>query len=370
MTLTTAAWAWGLALLLRAIDGAYHRDRQRVLRHLGLAPRGAARDSYYRRCDPIFAVLPFGWNWLEISVAVAMAAHLDHATGWMLLIAFAAARFRALQEVGHTAVHFGLCRARRWQWCLGNVFFQYPCLKPDMAARCVAHVRLHHRNANRACDPNIARFQQVGFLPGLTRRKFYAMLFHPLTPAGAIETLRAIAAGVSANDAPAGALLRGICVSAVAGLLFAIGGWQGLAFGYVIPLLTIYPWFSWISLLVEHRWFVDCQATDRYTRECVNARPTDYPGLSGWLLKHFVFPATDHYHLAHSLYPHVRWNYMPAIDRVLKARDPRYAAFRSEGLLWKRGPIPSALSELQERMTNDVRSDLAPWAVALSEGHR
>ena len=53
-------------------------------------------------------------------------------------------------------------------------------------------------------------------------------------------------------------------------------------------------------------------------RECINGRPTEYRGVTGWLIRHTVFPGTDHHHLAHSLYPHVRWNYLPAVNRALR----------------------------------------------------
>jgi hypothetical protein len=78
-----------------------------------------------------------------------------------------------------------------------------------------------------------------------------------------------------------------------------------------------------------------------------------------------MFPATDHYHLAHSLYPHIRWNHMPALDRVLASGDPRYARYGSVGLLVQGGEAPSALSELRARMTSGHAADLAPWANSL-----
>lgn len=46
----------------------------------------------------------------------------------------------------------------------------------------------------------------------------------------------------------------------------------------------------------------------------------------------------------------MRWNYLPAIDRHLKIHDPRYTEHASEGLLFRRGNAPSALSELRERL--------------------
>lgn len=350
-----------VAALLRVVDSYYYRDSQRVLRHLGLAPRIKHRESYYRSLDPIFAPLPFLWNWCEIIGTTLLAVATDQFLGYFALVLFVGARFRALQETAHTAVHFGLCRRRRWQWGLSDLLFQYPCFKPDMRHRCTAHVQEHHRHANEREDPNVARFVSIGFVPGISRTRFHFMLLHPLLPSGLAETLRMAAHGASRNRSTSGALARVVVVSALALTLFSMGGWKSLAFGYLIPLLTIYPWFSWISLLVEHRWFADCRESDRIARECINGRPTDYYGLSGLLIKHFILPATDHYHLAHSLYPYVRWNYVAAIDEALKQRDDRYGRFRSEGFLWPQSALPSALSELRERMTSAGSSDLASW---------
>jgi hypothetical protein len=144
-------------------------------------------------------------------------------------------------------------------------------------------------------------------------------------------------------------------------------GWPGFVVGYAVPMVTVYPLYSWISLLAEHRWFVECNETSHFARECVNGRPTAYPGALGWVVKHAIFPATDHYHLTHSLYPHIRWNHMAAIDRALAAGDPRYGKYGSVGLLRQDGDRPSALSELRARMTSGQATDLASWATGLVE---
>jgi fatty acid desaturase len=360
--MSTAIALVAVAVALRVADALYHSDTERVLRHLRVVPHDGPRERYFRTFDVVFAPLPFIWNWCEILAAVALAQWLGHAVAYAALVIFVGARFRALQEVGHTAVHFGLCRGPKWQWALSNLFFQYPCFKPDMRHRLVAHVQQHHRNANEPSDPNIVRFQALGFVPGMSEARFRIMLFHSFTPRGLAETLQLAWRGAGKNTSAAGACIRAVVVLATATVLLWLGGWHALVFGYVVPLLTIYPWFSWISLLVEHRWFADCRAARRVERECINGRPTDYHGVTGWLIKHFVLPATDHYHLAHSLYPHVRWNYIAAVDRALKATIPHYCTYRSEGLVWPSGSTPSALSELRERLTSATSADVAPWA--------
>jgi hypothetical protein len=363
-------WPAGLvaaAMVLRLGHLWYYRDHERVLRHLGL--RGdAERDSYYRSLDPVFAVFPFAWSWFEIFGLTAFALRLDHIASYIALMFLVATRLRAIQETGHTATHYGLCRQRRWQWTLSNLLFQYPCFKPDMHHRYISHVRQHHHHANEPdIDPNVVRFKRLGFLPGISRRRFDVMLLHPLTPRGFAETFSFIVTGVRQNKTALGAVVRIVVVAALVTAFVSTVGWSGLVLGFAIPMVTIYPVYSWISLLAEHRWFVECNETSHFARECVNGRPTAYPGALGWIVKHAVFPATDHYHLAHSLYPHIRWNHMAAIDRVLAAGDPRYGRYGSVGLLWQDGDRPSALSELRARMTSGETNDLASWASGLLE---
>lgn len=369
--LTRSPW-WGAglligALVLRLAQLWYYRDHERVLRHLGLRD-AAERDAYYRPLDPVFAMFPFVWSWCEIFGLTALALQLDHVVGYLALVVLVATRLRAIQETGHTATHYGLCRQRRFQWLLSDLLFQYPCFKPDMSFRYISHVRQHHHHANEPdIDPNILRFKKLGFLPGISRRRFDAMLLHPLTPRGFAETFSFIVSGVRQNKTALGAVIRIAVVAALVTAFVVCVGWTGFLVGYAIPMVTIYPLYSWISLLVEHRWFVECTESSHFARECVNGRPTAYPGAAGWILKHALFPATDHYHLAHSLYPHIRWNHMAAIDRALAAGDPRYGKYGSVGLLWQAGERPSALSELRARMTSGQATDLASWASGLVE---
>jgi fatty acid desaturase len=355
------------SLVLRGLDAWYYRDDERVLRHLGLRGEGG-RAPYYRTFDPVFAVIPFVWSWCDVVAALSFAMRLDHVIGYIALVFVVGTRFRALQETCHTATHYGLCRQRRLQWELSNLLFLYPCFKPDMHHRYISHVRQHHHHANDPdIDPNIHRFARVGFTPGMSDRTFLIMLFHPFTPRGFLETVTLIVTGARRNQTRRNVVLRAAMVMVtLSGFVWAFG-WTGLVLGYVVPMLTTYPWYSWLSLLAEHRWFVGCDETNHFARECVLGRPTDYPGLAGWFIKHGVFPATDHYHLVHSLYPHIRWNHMAAIDRVLVERDPRYARYGSVGLFFAGGERPSALSELRTRMTSGSTADLAPWATSLAK---
>lgn len=346
-------------LLLRALVTFYYRDKQRVLRLLKLEPRLPDRkEHYYRPLDEWFAPLPFIWVWLDIVAAVLLASIYSTPLMWLGVVLWSGGRMRALQEFGHNAVHFALCRHHAWQWWLGNVFYQFPIFKRDMRSRHQAHTIEHHRHPNHPqLDPNRARVHAGGYVAGLSPVGFYRLLLYPLTPAGAWVNLSTMVRNSLLNHSRVTTVIRWLSVMAVAALLYWAGGWKGVVFGWLLPLLTSYPVYAWVSLLTEHRWFIEGSSRDRRDLEYLAGRPTDYFGLSGWMVRVFIAPTSDAYHLAHSLYPGVRWNYLPAIDRHLKIHEPRYSNNASEGLLLRRGNAPTALSELYERLVSTEQEE-------------
>jgi fatty acid desaturase len=183
----------------------------------------------------------------------------------------------------------------------------------------------------------------------------------PLGPRGIWSNFRTVVVNSLGKNASGGVIVvRCVSVALAIGSIWLVGGTKGVLLGYVLSLFLVYPWFAWISLMAEHRWFCRSDTDDSWKRECENCRPTDFPGPVGWVIWQLVFPMSDKFHLAHSLYRYVRWSYLPTIDRRLSKDSPEYAAHRSEGLLFARAGRPAALSELRERLTGR-RDDVAPW---------
>lgn len=353
-----------LSLVLRAVVALYYADGQRVLRILRLAPRvEGVREQYYRPFDAWLAPFPFLWIWLDIVAAVLAASLVGRAWAWALVVIWVGGRFRALQEFGHNAVHFALCRSHGFQWWLSDFFYQFPAFKRDMFSRQVTHTREHHRHPNHPSnDPNRLRVAAGGMVFPLTQAQFYVRLLYPLTRRGVRDNLSQMARNARLNRNGIVVACRLASLALAGGVLYLAGGWQGVLFGWVLPLLTSYPLFAWLALLAEHRWFADAapEGADRLAQELHAGRPTDYAGLSGWLVRRLVSPTSDAYHLAHSLYPGVRWNYLPVIDRQLKIDNPEYTRFASSGLLHARDGIPSALSELRARLCPAERIPSTP----------
>lgn len=344
---------------MRAVVTFYYWDGTRVLRVLRLVSREPGRtETYYRSLDTWFAPLPFLWAWLDIIAGVLIAVLCSTPLVWLAVVLWSGGRMRALQEFGHNAVHFALCRSHAWQWWLSDIFYQFPVFKRDMHSRHKTHTVEHHRHPNHpSLDPNRARVVAGGYVPGLSPVAFHARLLYPLTPAGAWANVAMMVRNSLLNHSRWTAFARCIALAVTAAVLYWAGGWKGIVFAWLLPLLTSYPVFAWVSLLTEHRWLIEGNPADRLELEYLMGRPTDYFGVSGWLVRVFIAPTSDAYHLVHSLYPGVRWNYLPAIDRHLKVHEPRYASNASEGLLIRRGNAPSALSELYARLVAAERDD-------------
>jgi fatty acid desaturase len=354
--LTTAIAGLILADLgCRSVLMAYYRDGARILPLLRLAERSDRKVTYYKRFDSWLAPLPFVICWLEISLAALLARYGGSDWLWIAAALVIGGRFRALQEVGHNALHGALCPSKRLQWFLSNVFFQFPVFKRDMDSRYIVHVQEHHPNADiPGADPNLQRISAGGMNPGISSLAFVNALLMPIGPSGLRETIvTMVRAALFLNSNAQAAALRVVSVGLAAGLFYGLGGWRGILFGYLPALVVAYPLFAWLSLLAKHRWHVPVMPGVARGRDhdFEHGRATDYTGLSGAVVRYFICPSSDAYHLAHHLFPFVRAEYLPVVDRALKISEPRYTQYISNGLLFGRHGQPAALSELRERLT-------------------
>lgn len=349
----------GVALAMRVTIALYYNDGERILVMLKLRP-GQKNISYYKRFDLLLAPFPFLYCWAEIFAALLFFRWSGfNPLAGVLLVIVSAGRMRALQEVGHNALHAALCPSKKFQWLLSNVLFQFPIFKRDMDSRFIAHVKQHHPNADiPGKDPNHTRIVAGGMVPGISTLGFIRALLYPLLPHGLMNSMMTMARAALFQNSNAWIfLLRLGTVAVVATLFVWLGGWQGLVFGYIIPMVAFYPLFSWLSLLSKHRWHTPyVEGMDKRSHDYEHGRATDFSGLFGPILRYLIYPMSDAYHLAHHIYPFVRTEYMPALDRELKISEPRYTQYISDGFLFGRNGQPAALSELYDRL---VRAPVA-----------
>lgn len=298
--------------------------------------------------DDWWSFLPFIWIWLDISAltySISIYNHISIVSGIVI-----AGRFRALQELTHIGMHQGLCVSRKLAMKQANFFFQYPLFKTDMHYRRKSHFKHHFTNYDNQ-DPNIQDFLKIGFQPGISEGKFIYGLLYPVLPMGIFNTVKNASKNFLKNKNKLGLLLRAMVCIVVTALFYKLSGLHGLCWGYLFPAFIVYPWFAWIAQVAEHRWFVpQTKIVNRAAYEYANGRVTDYPGITGAVVRGLIFPFGDSYHLAHSLYINAHWLLLKSIDSTLKAIDKTYTAYGSEGLFFSGSDKPSALSELKERL--------------------
>jgi fatty acid desaturase len=274
---------------------------------------GSVRAVFARqrlRRNNITPVLLMGGHWLEIAGWLLLAAR----PGVLPVLVTTAAlgvKFRHLQEVSHFGVHGCLARGRRLGDLLTEFAAQGPLALVTVAERRTSHVREHHPNATvRGIDPNLAELTRAGVHPGCTRRRFVSGLLYPSTPRGLWRTVRGVAHNALGRRLP-------IVAVVVAGTVL-LGGLGGLA-ALTVARLWLYPQLAWVSLIVEHRW---------WGAEPVRGRPLVVEAsrcvriyrrspLLALLMRTTVLPYGDLYHFAHSVYPTIRWNYLPAVERLI-----------------------------------------------------
>lgn len=313
--------------------------------------------------DNFVGVLPMLSNVMVCIAVVTLAVTVNHLVVDLLCSLFIAGRFRSLGELGHMAIHKALTPSEKLNLFLADVFFQFPLFKPSIQLRRQRHCVEHHPNVNlRDLDTGMKDFYDIGFVPGISERFFWKCVFYPLTPPGILMRIKGCIRSVMDDFGyPIRLALRIICVSLVVLPFIYYGKYYELTMFYILPLLVFFPQFYWFSLVVEHRWFVDVSNESRLQREIISGRPTDYPGVSGFLWRTHFFPVGDSYHMVHSLFPYLRWNYLPTVDKLLKKNIPEYSEHLSAGLFLKKYESkPTAISELRDRMVRSLVVQKAP----------
>ena len=234
---------------------------------------------------------------------------------------------------------------------------------PDVVAigmrRYATHVVSHHPNVNDPSkDPNVMEFIALGFTPPISVARFLLLITYPVTPFAIIRRVRSALASLRVDPG-----LRTAQVLTIWASIAVVGGPSACLWLYFLPVMVVHPWLAWISQLVEHRWFL--RTTPRWQHEYSSGRSLELSGLIGEIARALVLPFGDSFHLAHSLYPAVRWNYLRRLDRVLRDQDANYYAMRTSGLLVSRSKgAKSAFGELFETFVTPISA-----GAAVSQSH-
>ncbi|MGW4983927.1 fatty acid desaturase [Streptomyces mirabilis] len=299
-----------------------------------LATLRDVRTLQRERANNITPVLLLVGHWLEWAGWCLVAAH-GGPIGWIAAAVAGAIKMRHLQEVSHFAVHGVLTRTGRTSTVLAEAGVHIPLGFVPVPVRRQRHVREHHPNATIAgADPNLQELHDAGLRTGITRVRFALALVFPLTPTGAAMTVRGIAGNLRTSNTRWWRLAVLITLPAAVTLLL---GWQAALFAFVLPRLLLYPQLSWMSLLVEHRWWdaepVSGPPAVVEAARCLRLYPHN-PVLA-LLARGTWLPYGDLYHYVHSAHPAVRWNYLPALERGIVGTP----AYTPSGVLLGAGAV-------------------------------
>ncbi|TDT93328.1 fatty acid desaturase [Streptomyces sp. 846.5] len=265
------------------------------------------------RSNNLTPALLLAGQWLSIVGWWGVAA-TGGVAGWIVAALAVAVQLRHLQEISHFAVHGVLTRTARFGNLLAELAVHHPLGLVPVPVRRRRHVRDHHPNAARpGVDPNLTELHTAGLRPGVGPVRFARALVYPLTLRGIVATV----VGIGTNLVPRpGSYTRAAAVAVVLAAAFALGGWQAVVFGVLVPRLLLYPQLAWMSLLVEHTWFDPAVVTGPPAAveagRCLRLYPRNRAlaalAAGTWL------PYGDLHHYAHSAHPAVRWNYLPALE--------------------------------------------------------
>jgi fatty acid desaturase len=280
----------------------------------------------FTRTSNVAGVVAIAWSWIVIAgcfVALALVPHPLVFAGAVILLG---GRQLALAVAMHEAAHGSLFRT---PW-LNDHVTDWLCARPvwsDMA-RYRKHHLGHHAHTGTERDPDLGLAPAEPMSRGSLARK----LLRDVTGASGLRRVLALLAidaellkfDVGGNPTRAKRRSAGYHLRALArnawrplianAVLFGILAFAGHAWVYgawVVAYLTMFSLVLRVRSLAEHA------CTERTADQLRNTRTT----RAGLLARMTFAPLHVNYHLEHHLLPTVPWWRLPALHRMLRARD-------------------------------------------------
>jgi fatty acid desaturase len=295
-------------------------------------PAGAAdllsRDEIraLTRSSNAVGALAIAWSWLVVAAAFAALAAWPHPLVFAAVVVVLGGRQLALSVLMHEAAHGTLFRAR---WA-NERLADWLCARPVWSdtARYRRHHLQHHGHTGTERDPDLG----LALARPMTRRSLARKIARDLLGATGVRrvigllmidaALLVFDVGGSARRAPrrslghhARALVRHawkptVANAAILGALWLAGcPWVFVA--WVVAYLSPFSLFLRVRSLAEHA------CMDRGPDPLRNTRTT----RAGVLARITVAPLHVNHHLEHHLLPTVPWFRLPALGRLLAARE-------------------------------------------------
>jgi fatty acid desaturase len=290
----------------------------------------------YTRRSNLAGALAVAWSWLVIAGCFAALALVPHPLVFVATVILLGGRQLALAVAMHEAAHGTLFRSR---WC-NEVLTDWLCARPvwsDTARYRVHHLQ-HHAHTGTDRDPDLG----LALAEPMSRASLARKLLRDITGASGLRRIVGLLAidaellafdvGGSPRRAPvrsAGYHLRAlarnlwkplVANAAMFAALYALGhAWVYLA--WVVAYLTMFSLVLRVRSLAEHA------CTVRTDDQLRNTRTTH----AGLLARVTFAPLHVNYHLEHHLLPTVPWWRLPALHRMLVARDALPATSLARG---------------------------------------
>jgi fatty acid desaturase len=290
------------------------------------------------RSSNAVGALAITWSWLVVAAAFAALAAWPHPLVFAAVVVVLGGRQLAFAVLMHEAAHGTLFRAR---WA-NERLADWLCARPVWSdtARYRRHHLQHHGHTGTERDPDLG----LALARPMTRRSLARKIARDLLGATGVRRvigllmidaeLLVFDVGGSIRRAPrkslghhARALARhawkpAVANAAILGALWLAGcPWVFVA--WAVAYLSPFSLFLRVRSLAEHA------CMDRGPDPLRNTRTT----RAGVLARITVAPLHVNHHLEHHLVPTVPWFRLPALGRLLAARDAIPERSRLDGYL-------------------------------------
>jgi fatty acid desaturase len=290
------------------------------------------------RSSNAVGALSIAWSWLVIAAAFAALAAWPHPLVFAAVVVILGGRQLALAVLMHEAAHGTLFRAR---WA-NERLADWLCARPVWSdtARYRRHHLQHHGHTGTERDPDLG----LALARPMTRRSLARKIARDLLGPTGVRRVIGLAmidaellvfdVGGSIRRAPrrslahhAWALARHVRRPALANaVMFGalwLAGCPWVFVAWVVAYLSPFSLFLRVRSLAEHA------CMDRGPDPLRNTRTTH----AGVFARITVAPLHVNYHLEHHLLPTVPWFRLPALGRLLAARDAIPERSRLDGYL-------------------------------------
>jgi fatty acid desaturase len=282
--------------------------------------------------------LAIAWSWLGVVASFAALAAWPHPLVFAAVVVILGGRQLALVILMHEAAHGTLFRAR----CGNEHLTDWLCARPMWGdtARYRRHHLKHHGHTGTERDPDLG----LALARPMTRRSLARKIARDLLGPTGVRRVIGLAmidaellvfdVGGSIRRAPRGpfahharALARHVWRPALANAVMLgalwLAGCPWVFVAWVVAYLSPFSLFLRVRSLAEHA------CMDRGPDPLRNTRTT----TAGVLARITVAPLHVNYHLEHHLLPTVPWFRLPALGRLLAARDAIPERSRLDGYL-------------------------------------